>query len=107
PKITTAQQLEALGQRLLDMRADHRIQIWAMIETPIVVFNILSLAAEADDSESRLTAFVMGTNDLAEQTRARIVPGRAPIIPWLMTCVPAARSYSCDVLDGVYNDLGN
>jgi citrate lyase subunit beta/citryl-CoA lyase len=107
PKITTAQQLEAIGQRLLDMRADLRTRIWAMIETPLAIFNILALAAEADDSESRLAAFVMGTNDLAKETRARIVPGRAPMVPWLMQCVAAVRIYGIDILDGVYNDLGN
>jgi citrate lyase subunit beta/citryl-CoA lyase len=78
-----------------------------MIETPIAVFNILALAAEAHDSEARLAAFVMGTNDLAKETRARIVPGRAPMVPWLMTCVAAAHAYGIDILDGVYNDLGN
>jgi citrate lyase subunit beta/citryl-CoA lyase len=78
-----------------------------MIETPLAIFNILALAAEADDSESRLAAFVMGTNDLAKDTRARIVPGRTPMVPWLMTCVAAARVYGIDILDGVYNDLGN
>ena len=107
PKISTPQQLESIGQRLLDMHADRRTQIWAMIETPIAVFNILALAAEAHDSEARLAAFVMGTNDLAKETRARIVPGRAPMIPWLMTCVAAAHAYGIDILDGVYNDLGN
>jgi citrate lyase subunit beta/citryl-CoA lyase len=107
PKISTPQQLEALGQRLLDMHADLRTRIWAMIETPIAIFNILALAAEAHDSESRLAAFVMGTNDLAKETNARIVPGRAPMVPWLMTCVAAARIYGIDIIDGVYNDLGN
>ena len=107
PKISTPQQLEALGQRLLDMRADLRTRIWAMIETPIAIFNILSLAKEADDSESRLDAFVMGTNDLAKDTRARIVPGRAPMVPWLMQCIAAVRVYGVDIIDGVYNDLGN
>jgi citrate lyase subunit beta/citryl-CoA lyase len=107
PKISTPQQLESIGQRLLDMHADRRTRIWAMIETPIAVFNILALAAEAHDSEARLAAFVMGTNDLAKETRARIVPGRAPMIPWLMTCVAAAHAYGIDILDGVYNDLGN
>ncbi len=29
----------------------------------------------------------MGTNDLAKDTRARLVPGRAPMLPWLATCV--------------------
>ena len=107
PKITTPDQLEAIGQRLLDMHAGHRTRVWAMIESPIALFNILALAAEAANSESRLAAFVMGTNDIAKETRARIVPGRAPMVPWLMNCVAAARVYGIDILDGVYNDLGN
>jgi citrate lyase subunit beta/citryl-CoA lyase len=107
PKIATPQQLEAIGQRLLDMRTDLRTRIWAMIETPLAIFNILALAAEAADSEARLAAFVMGTNDLAKETRARIVPGRAPMVPWLMSCVAAVRIHGIDILDGVYNDLGN
>jgi citrate lyase subunit beta / citryl-CoA lyase len=107
PKITTPDQLEAIGQRLLDMHANLRTRVWAMIESPIAVFNILAIASTARDSESRLTAFVMGTNDIAKETRARIVPGRAPMVPWLMTCVAAARVYGVDILDGVYNDLGN
>ena len=49
----------------------------------------------------------MGTNDLAKDTRARILPGRAPMLPWLMKCVAAARAYGIDILDGVYNELGN
>ena len=78
-----------------------------MIETPLAIFNILSIAAEAKDSESRLSGFVMGTNDLAKETRARLVAGRAPMLGWLSTCVAAARIYGIDILDGVYNDIGN
>src|SRR5215475_11422785 len=107
PKIATPQQLDLIGQRLLDMRADKRIRIWAMIEAPLAIFNAVALAAQARDSEDRLGGFVMGTNDLAKATRARIVPGRAPMLPWLMTCVLAARIYGIDVLDGVYNDIAD
>jgi citrate lyase subunit beta/citryl-CoA lyase len=107
PKISTPQQLDLIGQRLLDMRADKRIRIWAMIETPLAIFNAVALAAQARDSEDRLGGFVMGTNDLAKETRARIVPGRSPMLPWLTTCVLAARTYGIDVLDGVYNNLGD
>jgi citrate lyase subunit beta/citryl-CoA lyase len=107
PKISTPDQLELVGQRLLDMRADHRTRIWAMIETPVALFNIMAIAGEAQDSESRLTAFVMGTNDIAKETRARLVPGRAPMVAWLMNCIAAAHIYGIDILDGVYNDLGN
>jgi citrate lyase subunit beta/citryl-CoA lyase len=107
PKISSPDQLEMVGQRLLDMRIDQRTRIWAMIETPLAIFNILSIAAVAKDSEARLGGFVMGTNDLAKDTRARLVPGRAPMLPWLTTCVAAARIYGIDILDGVYNDIGN
>jgi citrate lyase subunit beta/citryl-CoA lyase len=107
PKIAKPDELEAIGQRLLDMHADLRTRVWAMIETPVAIFNILSIAAEAADSESRLSAFVMGTNDIAKETRARIVPGRAPMVPWLMNCVAAAHIYGIDILDGVYNDLAD
>jgi citrate lyase subunit beta/citryl-CoA lyase len=107
PKVSTVEQLEMIGARLLDMRTDHRTRVWAMIETPAAIFNILALAAEAHDSESRLTGFIMGTNDLAKETRARQVPGRAPMLPWLASCVLAARAHGVEILDGVYNDLSN
>jgi citrate lyase subunit beta/citryl-CoA lyase len=107
PKVSTPETLELIGRRLLDMHTDTKTRVWAMIETPLAIFNILSIAAQAKDSETRLSGFVLGTNDLAKDTRARLVPGRAPMLPWLMTCLAAARIYGIDVLDGVYNDLGN
>ncbi len=107
PKVQNPATLELIGQRLLDMGTDHKTRIWAMIETPLAIFNILSIAAAAHDSETRLTGLIMGTNDLAKDTRARLVPGRAPMLAWLSTCVAAARIYGIEILDGVYNDLGN
>jgi citrate lyase subunit beta/citryl-CoA lyase len=107
PKVSTPDQIEMIGQRLFDMRADLHVRVWAMIETPAAIFNIRALAAEAEDSESRLAGFVIGTNDLAKETRARIVPGRAPMLPWLSACVLAAHAYGIDVLDGVYNDIAD
>jgi citrate lyase subunit beta/citryl-CoA lyase len=77
------------------------------METPLAMLNVGEIAAAARDSETRLAGFVMGTNDLAKETRARIVPGRAPMLPWLTNCVVAARAYGLDILDGVYNDLGD
>src|SRR5947208_7927355 len=78
-----------------------------MMESPLAMLNARDIAAAAADPTARLGAFVMGTNDLAKDTRARIVPGRVPMLPWLMTCVAAARAYGIDIIDGVYNDLGN
>ena len=107
PKVSTPDQIEMIGQRLFDMHADLHVRVWAMIETPAAIFNIRALAAEAEDSESRLAGFVIGTNDLAKETRARLVPGRAPMLPWLSACVLAAHAYGIDVLDGVYNDIAD
>ena len=107
PKISNSDQLELIAQRLLSMHAHPRVRIWAMIETPTAIFNVRQIAAAAKDAETRLAGFVMGTNDLAKETRARILPGRAPMVAWLTTCVLAAREFGIDILDGVYNDIAN
>jgi citrate lyase subunit beta/citryl-CoA lyase len=107
PKISSPDQLETIGQRLLDMGTNHKTRIWAMIESPLAVFNVLSIAACARDSETRLAGFVLGTNDIAKDTRARQVPGRWPMIGWLMNVIAAARIHGIDVLDGVYNNIGD
>jgi citrate lyase subunit beta/citryl-CoA lyase len=107
PKVSASDTLELIGRRLLDMGTDHKTRVWAMIETPLAIFNILTIAAAARDSETRLSGFVMGTNDLAKDTRARLVPGRTPMLSWLSTAVAAARVHGIDILDGVYNDIGD
>jgi len=107
PKVSSSDTLELIGRRMLDMGTNHKTRVWAMIETPLAIFNILPIAAAARDSETRLSGFVMGTNDLAKDTRARLVPGRAPMLAWLSMCVAAARIHGIDILDGVYNDIGN
>jgi citrate lyase subunit beta / citryl-CoA lyase len=107
PKVSTPEQLRQVAERLTGVGAEARLRVWAMMETPLAMLNARDIAAAALDQRSRLAGFVMGTNDLAKDTRARILPGRAPMLPWLMTCVAAARAFGLDVLDGVYNDLGN
>jgi citrate lyase subunit beta / citryl-CoA lyase len=106
PKVSSAAQLVAIGRHLTDLDADLTIRIWAMMETPLAILNAAAIAA-ARNAATRLAAFVMGTNDLAKETRAQIIPGRAPMLPWLMTCVAAARAHAIDILDGVYNNLAD
>jgi citrate lyase subunit beta/citryl-CoA lyase len=107
PKVSTPEQLRQVAERLTGVGAEERLRVWAMMETPLAMLNARDIAAAALDPRTRLAGFVMGTNDLAKDTRARILPGRAPMLPWLMTCVAAARAFGLDILDGVYNDLGN
>jgi citrate lyase subunit beta / citryl-CoA lyase len=107
PKVSSPRQLQDLAARLVDMGTDPHVRVWAMMETPLAMLSVGDVAAAALDSETRLAGFVMGTNDLAKDTRARLVPGRAPMVPWLMNCVAAARAYGLDILDGVYNIIDN
>jgi len=107
PKVSSPNHLEDVAERLVDISADQKIRVWAMMETPLAMLNARDIAAAATDVETRLAAFVMGTNDLAKETRAKIAPGRAVMLPWLMNCVAAARAFGLDVLDGVHNDLAD
>ena len=107
PKVSSPDHLEHVADRLVDMSADHGIRVWAMIETPLAVLQALTIAAAAKDVETRLAAFVMGTNDLARETHTRITPGRETMRPWLMIAIAAARSFGIDIIDGVYNDIAD
>lgn len=105
PKVGNPETLERVGKRLLDLHFDLHTRVWAMIETPIAILRVHEIAALARDSEVRLAGFVLGTNDLVKDSGGRIVPGRWPLLPWLMQTIAAARAYGLMVLDGVYNDF--
>jgi len=105
PKVSHPDTLVSLGARLRRLSAPERTRVWAMIETPLAILRLEAIASAAHDVDTRLSCFVMGTNDLAKETRARFVPGRAPMLPWLSTAMLAARAYGLDILDGVYNAL--
>jgi citrate lyase subunit beta / citryl-CoA lyase len=107
PKVSTPEQLRQVAKHLVGVRAEAGVRLWAMMETPLAMLNARDIAAAALDPQTRLAGFVMGTNDLAKDTRARIMPGRAPMLPWLTSCLAAARAFGLDILDGVYNELGN
>jgi citrate lyase subunit beta / citryl-CoA lyase len=107
PKVSSAETLAAVGLRLRRLGAAERTRVWAMIETPRAILEAHSIAGAALDGETRLSCLVMGTNDLAKDTRARLLPGRAALLPWLMTALAAARAAGIDILDGVYNALSD
>lgn len=107
PKVSSPRDLLEAGKRLNALGTPERTRIWAMIETPLAILQAKDIAAIAQDEASRLACFVMGTNDLAKDTRTRLNPGRVAMMPWLMTALAAARAYGIDILDGVYNDLSD
>lgn len=103
PKVNSPADLQLVAHKLSVLGASGKVKIWAMMETPEAMLNAGAIGACGRDPAVRLACFVMGTNDLAKETRARLTPGRAAMMPWLMTCVAAARAGGIDILDGVYN----
>lgn len=105
PKVDDAGAILAAARTIREAGAPDRTRIWAMMETPHAILNAGQIAAVAADSTSRLAVLVMGLNDLVKETRARLTPGRPTMIPWVSTCVVAARAHGVDIVDGVYNDI--
>jgi citrate lyase subunit beta/citryl-CoA lyase len=107
PKISTVEDLNAVADRLSDINARASIKVWAMIETARAVLDADKLAAASEDSEIRLAGFVFGPNDIARETRIRMKPGRAAMIPMITHCILATRAHGLEILDGPYGDIGN
>jgi citrate lyase subunit beta/citryl-CoA lyase len=107
PKVCDPKELMSLAARLAELDPDGHVRLWAMLESAAAILNAREIAAVAKNDATRLAVFVMGTNDLGKETRTRLVPGRAPMRPWLMTCLAAARAYGIDIIDGVYNDIAD
>ncbi|MDE2434806.1 MAG: CoA ester lyase [Sphingomonadales bacterium] len=78
-------------------------QMWAMIETCAVLPELHAVAACA--ASTRLSGFVLGTNDLAKEMRAQLRAGRTPFLPILTQAVTAARTHGLVVFDGVCNEF--
>jgi citrate lyase subunit beta / citryl-CoA lyase len=105
PKISSAVEVLAASEAMDALGGPASMGIWAMIETPLAILDIKEIAAASQGT--RLCAFVMGTNDLAKETRARQTPDRAPFWFALSASVTAARLYGLAILDGVYNDIAD
>ncbi len=102
PKISSSEEVAAISQAMTEAGAKDTT-LWVMMETPLAMLDAGAIAAAS--AGSRLACFVMGTNDLAKETRARLTPGRGAMVAWLSMCVAAARAYGLSILDGVFNDF--
>lgn len=103
PKVGSADELATVRAFLAKHDAPAGLALWAMIETPLGILNVQAIARAARHERYPLTVLVLGTNDLAKETRAALVKGRQPMLAWLSAAVIAGRAYDLDVIDGVYN----
>lgn len=107
PKVSRAEDIRRVRAALRAAGADPATMIWAMMETPQSILNAGAIAAATSDQGPSLAALVVGTNDLAAETEVRPAKDRTPMIPWLSTCVLAARANGLAVIDGIYNDFSD
>jgi len=107
PKVSHAGDITGTAKVVNAADADPRLRLWAMIETPMGIINAREIAACGPDPDNRLVCFVLGTNDLLKESRARSGSNRFAVVPWLAMTLVAARAYGLDVIDGVYNDFND
>ncbi len=100
PKVDSVGYLDEVARLLDAAGAPASVAIWPMIETPTAIFDVRSIAAHP-----RVAVLVMGTNDLAKELRAPLVPNRHPLVGHLATALLAAREAGKVIIDGVFNDV--
>jgi citrate lyase subunit beta/citryl-CoA lyase len=98
PKVSSAEDVLAYDELLAGPA-----RLWVMIETCRALFSLDAIAAAT--SRTRLSAWVIGTNDLAKEMRCRLDTARLPLLGPLSSAVAAARAHGLAILDGVYNDI--
>ncbi|HBH42818.1 MAG TPA: CoA ester lyase, partial [Hyphomonas atlantica] len=105
PKVIDGSDIDRLDDTMSRAGAPADMGLWVMIEMPKAILNIKDIAEAV--GRTRLTTFVMGTNDLAKEYRARMTPDRLAFQTALQLSVAAARAYNIIAIDGVYNDIKN
>ncbi|MEO1304558.1 MAG: CoA ester lyase [Pseudomonadota bacterium] len=106
PKVIDGGDIDRLNDAMSRAGAPDDIGLWVMIEMPKAILNIQDIAEAV--GRTRLTALVMGTNDLAKELRGvNDPPVRTAFQTSLGLTVAAARAYDLLAIDGVFNGIGD
>lgn len=106
PKVIDGGDIDRLNDAMSRAGAPDDMGLWVMIEMPKAILNIQDIAEAV--GRTRLTAFVMGTNDLAKELRGvNDAPVRTAFQTALGLSVAAARAYDLLAIDGVFNGIGD
>lgn len=107
PKLSSLAELNSIADQIEASGAEGSLSLWVIIETAWAVWHADELATAATNFKTRLAGFMFGPNDLSRETRIRMVPGRATMIPAIIHCILAARAHGIKILDGPYSDFSN
>jgi len=103
PKVDSGDELRRAEAVLAGAGAPAALALWCMIETPLAVLHAEEIAA----ATPRLTALVMGAEDLAKDLRAHPSPDRLALLTSFGLCILAARAYGLAVLDAIHRDIND
>ena len=105
PKVQSAHDVTAIRDALDAGGAPSGLSIWAMIETPLGILNANEIGMVASSDKYPVSVLLLGTNDIAKETRAAQTRDRMPMLASLSHCILVARAHGLDILDGVYNNF--
>ena len=103
PKVSSAADVLAAINAFEAAGCADSIDFWIMAETALGILNIGEIAT----AHPRLKGIVMGTSDLAKETRVRHTQDRLGFLGALNLCVLAARANKLDIIDGVHLNLND
>lgn len=107
PKINQVADVELAEAMMSFYGIPSQTSLWCMIESPQAILNAREIGRLAGRPNGRMSAWVLGTNDLVKDLRARSSPMREGLLPILVTAVLAARANGLRILDGVHNDMAD
>jgi citrate lyase subunit beta/citryl-CoA lyase len=105
PKISGPSDISDIDAALKAAGATENLKLWVMIETPLAILNIHTIAAQS--GSTALAGFVIGANDLVKDVRAEHLADRSNLSASLQLAIIAARAYDLLVFDGVFNDISD
>ncbi|WP_028601870.1 HpcH/HpaI aldolase/citrate lyase family protein [Ottowia thiooxydans] len=105
PKINTPEDVRVAQAMLSFYGVPQSTALWCMIETPRAILNAPAMGQLALEADTRMSTWVLGTNDLVKDLRGRHTPMREGLVPMLAFALAAARANGLCVLDGVHNDI--
>lgn len=103
PKVESPSTLQRAAELIARAGENSDTPVWAMIETPKGILNVGDIAKEAE--RMPLSAFVVGTNDLAKEMQVTAQPDRSNFLFALSNIATAALAYGITPIDGVYNSI--
>ncbi|WP_417277055.1 HpcH/HpaI aldolase/citrate lyase family protein [Castellaniella sp.] len=104
PKVESAKAIER-SMTALSMSSAPLPAIWSMVETALGILKLETIVETG--KQHGLEGLVLGTNDLAKDSRVGIESLYSGLSAWISHIMLISRAFGVAVIDGVLNDIHN